>query len=67
MTVRELIEKLQEFDPDLPVCYELHSEQLMMEPDQLKVQQLQPARADGWVPDARYGEPTVSYLVFPGN
>jgi hypothetical protein len=66
MTVKGLIERLREFDPDLPVCYELHSEYCLLNAADLKVQDLQPARSDGWV-HREHGKTTIRYLVFPGN
>lgn len=67
MTVRELIEALRKFDPDLPVCFERFSEHCLMGSDQLVTKQLQPARPDGWVHDARPDKPSTTYIVFPGN
>lgn len=67
MTVRELIEVLGTYDPELPVCYELYSEQAMLKAGYLKVEELQPPRNDGWVHDKRPDKEVMKYLVFPGN
>jgi hypothetical protein len=72
MKVKDLIALLHEFPPDLPVVYELYSEQKLLERDDLSVKKLQPARPDGWVA-GKWGLTgteelcTVEYLVLPGN
>lgn len=67
MTVAELIALLHTFPPDLPVAYDLHSEQCLMEPQEIRTQELCLPREDGWVPNQRPDKPTQTYLVFPGN
>ena len=70
MTVRQLIETLQTYDMNLPVCYRCCSEYTLLRADELKIFKLQPARSDGWVANLWKGEPElrmVDYLVFPGN
>ena len=70
MTVGELIELLKRFPADLPVAYALHSEHKLLEASEIAIENLQPARADGWVHDRWSGQPplpTRPYLVFPGN
>ena len=70
MTVRQLIEALQAYDMNLPVCYRCWSEHILLTASELKVKRLQPPRPDGWVHAVWTGEPalrTVDYLVFPGN
>ena len=70
MTVKELRKHLASFPDDLPVCYRLYSEYKLLTVDSLDVQQLQPARQDGWVHDNWPGKPRckrIRYLVFPGN
>jgi hypothetical protein len=67
MKVKELIELLQTFDPELPVAYEIYSEQCLLEPNQLKVKECALARPDGWVQHARNDMLRTPYLIFPGT
>ncbi len=67
ITVAELIAHLQTLPHDLPVAYQLHSEQILMELDDISIEWLQEARPDGWVHDKRPDRPAVPYVVFPGN
>lgn len=67
ITVRDLVRLLQTFPPDLPVCYRCHSEQILLQADEVRVESLCHARADGWIADARPDKPSTPYLVFPGN
>lgn len=67
ITVAELIQHLQTLPQELPVAYQLHSEQVLMELSDITVEQLQEARPDGWVHDKRPDRPAVQYVVFPGN
>jgi hypothetical protein len=67
MTVRELIELLGTFDPNLPIAYSLFSEQCMLEPEDISVVQLCEARPDGWVQNFRPDKEAIPYLLFPGN
>jgi hypothetical protein len=66
MTVKELIQVLNTFDPDLSVAYERWSEQCVLNATDLKVVNLCEARPDGWIQNPRPDKPTVPYLVFPG-
>lgn len=67
MRVKDLIALLQKHDQDLPVCYRLHSEQCLLESDDISVEDFQPPRNDGWVHDKRPDKPTQTYLVLLGN
>lgn len=74
MTVRQLIEHLQQFPQDLPVAYQLHSEQTLLELNQICRWTGQPPRPDGWIHDrwsrVRDGDPQMpeqEYVLFPGN
>lgn len=66
MTVKELIEVLQTFDPELPVAYDKWSECMLLAKEDLQIRTLQKPRPDGWVhhnrKDIMY--PTKQYLVF---
>lgn len=63
MTVKDLIELLQGFPQDLPVVYSKYSEFCMLEPGDVVVDNLCPARPDGWVECRRPDKPTSEYLV----
>lgn len=67
MTVAELIQLLKTYPQDLSVVYCLHSEQCLMEADDLDVAELCYPRRDGWVQDKRPDMPSKKYLRFPGN
>jgi hypothetical protein len=67
MIVSELIQFLQTFPQDLPVAYDLHSEQCLMEPGDIEIRDLCLPREDGWVANPRPDKPSQTYLVFPGN
>lgn len=67
MTVAELVAHLKTFQQDLPVAYNIFSEQCLMEPNQIVTQELCLPREDGWVANQRPDKPTQTYLVFPGN
>lgn len=67
MNVRELINFLGSFDPELPVVYSLFSEQVLLEEEDITVKELVVAREDGWVQDYRPDMETQLYLAFPGN
>lgn len=72
MKVKELIKLLENFDQNLEVVYECHSEHRAMIPTDITTIMGQPMRPDGWVPD-KWGTrddkdlATVKYLSFPGN
>lgn len=67
ITVADLIQFLQTKPPALPVAYRKHSEQLLLELDDIATEALCEPRTDGWIHDARPDKPTRDYLVFPGN
>lgn len=67
VTVADLIAHLQTLPQDLPVAYEIHSEQCLLELSDITIEQLQEARPDGWVHHKRPDRPAVQYVVFPGN
>jgi len=67
MNVKELIEFLQTQPQELPVVYQIHSEQALLEIGDITIKSLCQARPDGWVHHARPDRQTVEYLVFPGN
>lgn len=67
MTVAELIAFLQTQPQDLPVVYQLYSEQALLKADDIHIERLCEPRPDGWVHHARQDKPLQSYLVLPGN
>lgn len=67
MTVADLIEFLQKQPQDLPVAFDLFSEQCLMEIGNIRLKELCKPREDGWVQNKRPDMPTQTYLVFPGN
>lgn len=67
MKVNELIDLLRTFPQDLPVAYKCFSEQCLLEPNEIIVQDLCEPRADGWIQNNRPDMPMMKYLVFPGN
>lgn len=67
MTVKELIDLLATYPKDLLVAYRIHSEQCLMEVEDIKLVDLCHPRPDGWVQDKRPDMPTQQYLLFPGN
>lgn len=66
-TIAQLIAHLQTLPGDLPVAFELHSEQCLLDLKDLRIAQLCYPRPDGWVHHARPDKPTQPYLLFPGN
>lgn len=66
-TVASLVAYLQTLDPSLPVAYKLHSEQCLLEEEDIEVVELCEARPDGWVQNKRPDKPTQTYLLLPGN
>lgn len=66
-TVSQLIEHLRQFPPTTPVAYELHSEQCLLELEQVRIERFCEARPDGWIQNERPDMPTVPYVLFPGN
>lgn len=67
MTVGELITYLSTFDQGLPVAYRLHSEQCLLEADDIYLDDFCLPRPDGWIQNKRPDMHTQQYLVFPGN
>lgn len=67
MTVAELIRHLNKFDPNLPVAYQVYSEQALLDADEVKLAELCEPRPDGWVQNYRPDKPTRLYVLFPGN
>lgn len=67
MTVAELIAFLQTQPQDLLVAYYIHSEQKLMELEDIHIDVCCVARPDGWIQDQRPDKPSVPYLMFPGN
>lgn len=67
MKVYELIEFLKTQDQNLDIAYELHSEQCLLEIEQIKIETLCEPRVDGWIQNKRPDMPGRKYLVFPGN
>lgn len=65
MIVKELIELLHTFDPDLPVAYSIYSEHCLLDEDDVGILNLCRPRPDGWVANARPDKVTQPYLVFP--
>lgn len=70
ITVQDLINHLQSFPKDIPVCFAMHSEYKLMRLVDVTVEEMQPHRPDGWVASRWSGKPvlpTIKYAVFPGN
>lgn len=67
MKVRDLIQELEKYNPELDVAYELHSELCALEALDLEVEEHCVPRPDGWVQRYRSDIPCQNYLVFPGN
>jgi hypothetical protein len=67
MTVAEFIEFLKTQPQDILVAYKMHSEQCLLEPDDMYVGKLTHARPDGWIQNARWDMPLKDYLILPGN
>lgn len=67
MKVLDLIELLKTYPQDLPVVYQLHSENCLLEAGDISVEELCEEREDGWVANKRPDKPTMTYLVLPGN
>jgi hypothetical protein len=58
MTVAELILFLQTQPQDLPVAFELYSEQCLLKAEDITVQELGLPRNDKWVHDKRPDQPS---------
>lgn len=67
MKVKELIEELGKYNPELDVVYGLYSELCLLEASDLEVERHCVARPDGWVHRYRDDKPQQDYLIFPGN
>jgi hypothetical protein len=66
-TVADLVAHLLTLPQHLPVAYQRHSEQCLLELNDVRVEQFCEARPDGWVQNKRPDMPAVSYVLFPGN
>lgn len=67
MNVSELISFLQTQPQHLTVVYRIHSEQCVLEKDEIEIRDLCEPRPDGWVHDKRPDKATQFFLVLPGN
>ena len=67
MTVADLIKELKKYPKDLKVAYSLYSEQCILEPDDIEIQEFCHPRPDGWIQNKRPDKPFEKYLLFPGN
>ncbi len=67
VTVADLVAHLLTLPQHLPVAYELHSKQCLLELGDITVERLCAARPDGWIQNARPDMRTTEYVVFPGN
>lgn len=67
MTVKDLIELLQTFPPDLLVAYERYSEQCLLEAGDVVIKEACEPRPDGWIQHRRPDKATRQYLMLPGN
>ena len=67
MTVKDLIKFLQKQPQDIQVAYGLYSEQCLLDVEDIDIENLCPARDDGWIQNKRSDKRTVKYLLFPGN
>ena len=67
MTVKELIELLSKHDQTLEVTFSIHSEQQLLEADDIRVEEFCYSRPDGLVHNKRPDKPFKKYLSFSGN
>jgi hypothetical protein len=67
LTVVELIDYLWKLPPNMPIAYRLHSEQILLQLEDIEITPLCLPRNDGWVQNERPDMPTQNYLLFPGN
>lgn len=67
MTVAELISFLQQQPQDIQVAYQKHSEQCLLDADDIGIVELCTPREDGWIQDKRADKPMQLYLMLPGN
>lgn len=67
MTVTELILFLKIQPQDIQVAFQQYSDYTVLKPEWINVEELQHARIDGYVGEARPDKPTQKWLVFPGN
>ena len=67
MKVAELIAFLQTQPQDLEVAYQCYSEAVKLHTEDIQVEELCQARADGWIQNRRPDRIPQTYLVFPGN
>lgn len=67
MTVEELIALLLTFPKNLPVAYRCWSEQVLLQPHEIREAEHCEPRPDGWIQNLRPDMPSKTYLLFPGN
>jgi len=67
MKVKDLIDLLQSYDPDLSIVYACCSEYTILNGEDLQVIKLHPRRPDGWVHKFDPKQAKIDYLAFPGN
>ena len=67
MTVSELIDFLKTQPQDLPVAYQIYSENCLLETKNITIEEHCIPRPDGWVANKRPDKEFRPYLMFPGN
>ena len=67
MTVADLVDFLKTQPQDLLVAYRMHSEQCLLESQNIVIAEDSEYRPDGWIHDARPDKGTRQYLMLPGN
>lgn len=67
MTVKELIALLKKQPQDIQVAYSLHSEQCLLEANDISTVKLCAPRPDGWIHNCRPDKAEQEYLLFPGS
>lgn len=67
MTVAEFIEVLKDLPQDLLVAYRRCSEQKLLEPREISIEEACWPRPDGWIQNKRPDMPAQTYLMLPGN
>ncbi len=67
MLVSDLIKFLETIPQDLLVASRIHSEQSLLEEDEITIVECCEPRPDGWIQDKRKDKPSRKYLMFPGN
>lgn len=67
ITVKDLITYLNTFPQDIPVAYYLHSEQCLLDIEDIEIVEKCEPRKDGWIQNKRPDMPSRQYVIFPGN